>query len=152
MSAELTPFGCFVAPRQSPQNGLLTIFERWSNWYRMGLTPYKPVQMLRRCKDLRNKGIEGAIPTTGSTPSSTARHHARRRGSRAPAPASWRSGPDSSPTHCYCIHYHCAILYCISVLLLLLYLLLMCNVYCKFAFSLLLYIDLCIVIVIAVLV
>jgi hypothetical protein len=32
--------------------------------------------MLRKCDDIRNEGIEGVLPTTGSTPSSTARHHA----------------------------------------------------------------------------
>jgi hypothetical protein len=42
--------------------------------------------------------IEGVLLSTGSTPSSTARHHARHRGRQAPAPASWQSGPDSSPT------------------------------------------------------
>jgi hypothetical protein len=34
----LAPFGRSVAPRQPPQNGPLTTFERWSNRYRTGLT------------------------------------------------------------------------------------------------------------------
>ncbi len=36
--------------------------------------------MLWKCEDIRNEGIEGVLPITGSTPSSTARHHVRRRG------------------------------------------------------------------------
>ncbi len=96
----LASFGPSVAPRRPPQNGPLTIFDKWSNRYRTGLNPPKPVKMLRKWVDIRNEGIVGVLPTTGSTPSSSARHHARRRGRRAPAPASWRSGPDSSPHTC----------------------------------------------------
>ena len=33
-----------------------------------GLTPQKPVHMLRKCEDIR---IEVVLPTTGSTPSTT---------------------------------------------------------------------------------
>ncbi len=29
--------------------------------------------MLRKCEDIRNEGIDGVLPTTGSTPSSTAK-------------------------------------------------------------------------------
>ncbi len=32
--------------------------------------------MLRKFEDIRNEGIEEVLPTTGSTPSSTARQHA----------------------------------------------------------------------------
>ena len=38
-----------------------------------GLTSQKPVHMLRKCEDIRNEGIEGVLPTTGSTPSTTAK-------------------------------------------------------------------------------
>jgi hypothetical protein len=31
--------------------------------------------MLRKCEDIKHEGIEVVLPTTGSTPSSTARHH-----------------------------------------------------------------------------
>ena len=40
--------------------------------------------MLRKCEDIRNEGIEGVLPTTGSTPSSTSRATMRGAGAAPP--------------------------------------------------------------------